>query len=117
MEIIQNALTTEADSRDRRRTERFTGPFDGFRVDVLETPMSIFDLSRGGCFVNSSHEQEPGVRFKMKIDLPHVGWVTLTAQTLYARSGYGFAVQFVDLDESTQSRLEQGLDHLLDQLM
>jgi hypothetical protein len=117
MEIIYHGLTTGVDSRERRRDERFAGPFDGFRVDVLETRMSIFDLSRGGCFVNSSHEQEPGVRFQMKIDLPRVGWVTLTAETLYARSGYGFAVQFVDLDESTASRLEQGLDHLLDRVM
>ena len=114
MEIIQNALTTEVEARERRRNERFTGPFDGFRVDVLETPLSIFDLSRGGCFVNSSHEQAPGVTFRMKIDLPRVGWVTLTAETLYARPGYGFAVQFVDVDESTASRLDQGLDHLLD---
>ena len=105
------------EARDRRRNERFTGPFDGFRVDVLETPLSIFDLSVGGCFVNSSHEQEPGVRFQMKIDLPRVGWVRLTAETLYARPGYGFAVQFVDVDESTVSRLEQGLYQLLDRVM
>jgi hypothetical protein len=117
MEIIQSELTAEADSRERRRNERFTGPFDGFRVDVIETPLSIFDLSRGGCFVNSSHEQEPGVRFQMKIDLPRVGWVRLTAETLYARPGYGFAVQFVDVDESTANRLEQGLDHLMDRVM
>ena len=117
MEIIENALTTEADARDRRRNERFTGPFDGFRVDVLETPMSIFDLSLGGCFVNSSHEQEPGVRFQMKIDLPQVGWVRLTAETVYVRPGYGFAVQFVDVDKSTASRLEQGLGQLLDRMM
>ncbi len=117
MEIIQNDLTTEADARERRRNERFTGPFDGFRVDVIETPLSIFDLSLGGCFVNSSHEQEPGVRFQMKIDLPRVGWVRLTAETLYARPGYGFAVQFVDVDESTASRLEQGLNQLLDPVM
>ena len=117
MEIIQNALTAGVESRERRRHERFTGPFDGFRVDVIETPMSIFDLSLGGCFVNSSHEQEPGIKFRMKIDLPRVGWVTLTAETLYARSGYGFAVRFVDLDESTARRLEQGLDYLLDRMM
>jgi hypothetical protein len=117
MQIVENGLSTGADSRERRRDERFAGPFDGFRVDLLETPLSIFDLSRGGCFVNSSHEQERGVRFRMKIDLPGVRWVTLTAETLYGRAGYGFAVQFVDLDESTAIRLEQGLDHLLDRIM
>jgi hypothetical protein len=63
-------------------------------------------MSLGGCFVNSSHEQEPGVRFKMKIDLPRVGWVTLTARTLRTER-LRVAVQFVDLDESTQSCLSR----------
>lgn len=119
MDMITNISTetAEAEGRERRRNERFAGPFDGFRVDVIDTPLSIFDLSRGGCFVNSVHEQEPGVRFLMKIDLPRVGWVTLNAETLYARSGYGFAVQFVDVDEATAGRLELGLEQLLDRLM
>jgi PilZ domain-containing protein len=119
MDMMSNvaANSAELSGRERRTNDRYAGPFDGYRVDIIEMPLSIFDLSRGGCFVNSSHEQEPGVTFTMKIDLPRVGWVTLTAQTLYARSGYGFAVQFVDLDESTHSRLEQGLDHLLDQMI
>ena len=119
MDIIASASTETAgvSGRDRRKTDRFAGPFDGFRVDLIDTPLSIFDLSRGGCFVNSVHEQEPGVRFVMKIDLPRVGWVTLNAETLYARSGYGFAVQFVDVDEATAGRLERGLEQLLDRLM
>jgi hypothetical protein len=104
-------------AEDRRKYDRFAGPFDGFRIDVIETALSIFDLSRGGCFINSIHEQASGVRFRMKIDLPRVGWVALTAETLYARPGYGFAVQFVDMDDETASRLAQGLDELLDRLM
>ena len=117
MEIIATDVTAGVEGRDRRRNERFAGPFDGFRVDILETPLSIFDLSRGGCFVNSIHDQAPGIRFQMKIDLPAVGWVTLTAKTLYARPGYGFAVQFVEVDEATSFRLERGLDHLLDRMV
>jgi hypothetical protein len=109
--------TATLTAADRRKNDRFAGPFDGFRIDVIETPLSIFDLSRGGCFINSIHEQASGVRFRMKIDLPRVGWVTLTAETLYARSGYGFAVQFVDVDDTTGQRLQSGLDELLDRLM
>jgi hypothetical protein len=114
MEMIESVSAQTLSAADRRKNERYAGPFDGLRVDVLETPLSIFDLSRGGCFVNSIHDQAAGVRFLMKINLPRVGWVTLTAETLYARSGYGFGVRFVDLDETTASRLEQGLEQLLD---
>lgn len=114
MEMIESVSAQTLSAPDRRKNERYAGPFDGLRVDVLETPLSIFDLSRGGCFVNSIHEQAAGVRFLMKIHLPRVGWVTLTAETLYARSGYGFAVRFVDLDETAARCLEQGLEQLLD---
>ena len=113
---MMNFETTQAstEARDRRRNERFTGPFDGFRVGQLETPLSIFDLSRGGCFVNSMHDQTPGVRFTMKIQLPRVGTISLTAETLYLRSGFGFAVRFVDVDDETASLLDKALDRLQD---
>jgi len=81
---------------------------------MLDTPLSIFDLSQGGCFVNSMHEQTPGVRFTMKIQLPHVGVITLKAETLYLRSGFGFAVRFVDVDDETANLLEQALERLQD---
>jgi hypothetical protein len=105
---------TSNEERDRRRNERFAGPFDGSRLGKLETPLSIFDLSVGGCFVNSMHEQTPGVRFTMKIQLPRVGTITLKAETLYLRSGFGFAVRFVDVDDETAGLLERALQALQD---
>jgi hypothetical protein len=109
-----NAQAVEEEASDRRRDERFAGPFDGCRVGMLETPLSIFDLSRGGCFVNSMFDETPGVQFKMKIQLPRVGVITLKAETLYGRSGFGFAVRFVDIDDETGSILDQALEHLQD---
>jgi hypothetical protein len=109
--------SAELSGRERRQDDRYAGPFDGYRVDLIEMPLSIFDLSRGGCFINSSHEQERGVTFTLKIELPRVGWVTLRAETLYARVGYGFAVRFIDVDEATAARLEQGLEDLLDRVL
>ena len=100
--------------RDRRRNDRYAGPFDGYRVDIIEMPLSIFDLSRGGCFVNSSHEQEPGVTFTMKIDLPRVGWVTLRGGDAVRADRLRLRRAFVDVDEATAARLEQGLDDLFD---
>ena len=112
--ITFETASSANEERDRRRNERFAGPFDGLRIGMLDTPLSIFDLSQGGCFVNSMHEQTPGVRFTMKIDLPHVGVITLLAETLYLRSGFGFAVRFVDVDDETASLLEQALERLQD---
>jgi hypothetical protein len=109
-----NAQTVNQEPSDRRRGERFAGPFDGCRIGMLETPLSIFDLSRGGCFVNSMFDETPGVRFTMKIQLPPIGVITLQAETLYGRSGFGFAVRFVDMDDETGSVLDLALEHLHD---
>jgi hypothetical protein len=100
--------------RDRRQHDRIPGPFDAFRVGALETPLRIFDLSRGGCFVNAMHEQKPGVKFTMKIELPYVGQITVKAVTLYRRPGFGFAMQFVDMSDEAASRLEDALEQLQD---
>jgi hypothetical protein len=114
--MLDDELTPPLDQAtiDRRRHYRVAGPFDGFRVGLLETPMVIFDLSRGGCFVNSVHEQKPGVRFVMKIELPYVGQIRVKVETLYRRTGFGFAVRFVEMNEETASRLDQALGHFQD---
>ena len=112
--MIENVTTqTLAEANiNRRRHVRIAGPFEGCRVGALDTPLSIFDLSRGGCFVNAMHEQASGIRFVMKIDLPHVGQIRLKAETLHLRSGFGFAVRFVDMDEETASCLDEALEQL-----
>jgi hypothetical protein len=99
-------------SRDRREHRRFAGPFDGRRVGALETPIRIYDLSRGGCFITSMHEQQPGIRLTLKIDLPTEGWVTVVAETLARQNEFGFAVQFVQIDTDAAERLERALKHL-----
>ena len=110
--MIENVTQSPTEGTiDRRRHDRISGPFDGFRVGALETPIRIFDLGRGGCFVNAMHEQTPGVSFVMKIDLPYVGPITLKAVSLYPRPG-GFAVKFLEMSEETASRLEEALDQL-----
>ena len=97
---------------NRRRDTRFAGPFDGWRVGLLDTPLRFFDLSRGGCFVDSMHEQTPGTRLTMKIALPEVGVVTLKGETLYERGGFGFAVRFIDVDDETGHLLDRALARL-----
>jgi hypothetical protein len=38
----------------------------------------------------------------------------LKAETLYLRSGFGFAVRFLDMDDETASTLDQALEQLQD---
>ena len=96
----------------RRRHKRLDGPFDGLRVGLLETPVQLYDLSRGGCFINSMHQQQPGVPLLLKIDLPYEGWITVNAETLYRRGEFGFAVRFTEISDEASARLERSLEAL-----
>ena len=93
--------------RSRRRYERVTGPFDG----LLEGPVLVYDLNLGGCFINSSQEPVIGATQVMKISLPHEGWITVNAETLYQHQ-HGFAVRFLDLDADTASRIARTVEAL-----
>jgi hypothetical protein len=94
---------------NRRAFPRAAGPFDGRRIGALETPIKIYDLSVGGCFINSMHEQQPGVTMVLKIDLPDQPSITVTAQSLYSRVEFGFGAMFVNVNSSTRAKLEQAV--------
>lgn len=106
------SVSIAAIAADRRESERVPGPFDAWRVGVLETPVRIYDISLGGCFVHAMHEQERGVVVLLKIQLPEAGWLELKAETLYRRPGFGFGVRFVDTPPETLERLERALEVL-----
>jgi hypothetical protein len=93
----------------RRKYKRVHGPFDGLRIGLLETPVQLYDLSRGGCFINSMHQQQPGVKVLLKIDLPYEGWITVRAETLDRRSEFGFAVRFTEIGAEFAAALERAL--------
>ena len=105
-------LVVPQTAADRRVHRRFAGPFDGRRIGALETPVRIYDLSRGGCFITSMHEQQPGIKMTLRIDLPGEGWVTMTAETLARQNEFGYAVRFIDIDIDSVVRLERALKHL-----
>ncbi len=101
-----------ADLLCQRRDFRVPGPFDGRWVGLLTVPLRIHDLSLGGCLIQAYHDQAPGRRFTLEIELPEEGWVELEAESLYVREGYGFAARFVDMSDEVRERL----GHVLDQL-
>ena len=97
---------------DNRLDPRVAGPFDGRRVDLLSTPIRIHDLSRSGCLIQWYHDQTPGLRFTLEIELPEVGWLRLEAEPVYNRSDYGFAVKFVDVPPDVMAKLDEVINLL-----
>ena len=95
----------------RRHHPRFQGPFDGRRGELLPVPLRIFDLSVGGCLIESHQEQLPGRRFSLEIELPVEGWLQFEAQVLYNRDGW-FAVHFVEMSGTVRTRLDRALARL-----
>ena len=98
---------------DRREHDRVPGPFDGRRVGLLDTPVRIYDLSKGGCLVHAMHEQTVGIPVTLKIDLPFEGWITVEAEVAYCKEGFGFAVRFLNMDQATTAQLSRSVDKLL----
>lgn len=99
-------------SASRRRFVRVRGPFDNRRLGLLTVPVTIYDLSVGGCLVQAFHDEPTGRRLMLYIDLPIEGWIRLEAQSLYIREGYGFAVHFVEMHAATRGRLERAIEQL-----
>jgi hypothetical protein len=97
---------------DRRQYDRVSGPFDARRIGILTTPLRIYDLSEGGCFVNSMHEQQPGIAFTLEIDLPYAGTLTFRAETIYRKPEFGFAVRFIGVSDETAAQLHDALERL-----
>ena len=96
----------------RRRHARVHGPFDGYRIGRLDTPVRIYDLSQGGCFVNAMHQQRTETRMVLRIDLPAEGTISVKAELVYVRPDFGFAVRFVEVDSDTDARLRRTVDAL-----
>lgn len=110
LEPISASISVESD--DRRLHDRVKGPFDASRVGLLQTPVQLYDLSCGGCFIVSFHDQSIGAEITLMIDLPHEGRITVRGRTLYRREGFGFAVEFTEMSGEAQSRLERAIARL-----
>ena len=84
-----------------KRAPRINGPFDGRRIGEFTLDLSIHDLSITGCLIESFHEVPEGKRMTLEIDLPE-GTVTVTAESVYTRPDFGFAVKFVEVSPQTR---------------
>ena len=91
---------------EQRRYARVAGPFEGYRVGVMDVPVTIHDLSEGGCFVNSlGAAPAVGRTLALRIDLPGEGWIALKCQAVYVNPEFGFAVSFVNVPPEVENKL------------
>jgi hypothetical protein len=99
---------------NRRQNVRVLGPFDGMRPGLFDLPLQIYDLSVGGCFVNSVHEApQRGQIFPINIELPTGETLVAKGEMAFVRPGFGYGVKFCELSEDNRSRLETALEWLL----
>jgi hypothetical protein len=94
-----------ADPSERRQHLRVSGPFDGLRLGAIETPVTIRDLSEGGCFVDSVIDANPGRRLSIGVLVPGEDWITTTGEVVRGEPDFGFAVRFVDMPDHVRSRV------------
>jgi hypothetical protein len=95
------------DKVGRRRAPRVPGPFDGRHIGESTVDIRIHELSVVGCLIQSAHDVPVGRQMRVEIDLPYEGTVTLEAESVNRRRGYGFAVQFVNMTDEVRAALER----------
>lgn len=83
---------------------------------MLPIPVQIYDLSPGGCFVNSLNEQKPGISVSLEIDLPGEGRIQVKGETLYSKPDFGYAVRFVEMPTELAARIEAALRRLNEEM-
>jgi hypothetical protein len=89
------------------------GPVDGTRPGTFDLPLQIYDLSVGGCFVNSVHQApHQGQVFAIHVELPNGETVVAKGETAYVRPGFGYGVRFCELSDDNRSRLETAMQSL-----
>jgi hypothetical protein len=103
-------LVSTGHDSERRTHRRIRGPFDAVRMGLLEFKLRIYDLSAGGCLIESLAEITPGHPIRLRIALPDGDSVTVRGHVTRPLPDMGFAIRFVDLDAATRARIERALD-------
>ena len=79
---------------ERRAYPRARGPFDGTRLAALDMDVRIYDLSAGGCFVESIVEVKVGETVQLRIDVPGTEPIQVAGTVVPSTRTLGYAVQF-----------------------
>lgn len=105
--------SSDSPGKTTKRAPRINGPFQGRWRGALDFDLTIHDLSITGCLIESFHEMPAGRRMTIEIDLPDEGTVSVSAESVYSRPDFGFAVKFVDMTPQTKVHLARAVFHRL----
>jgi hypothetical protein len=67
----------------------------------------ITNVSEGGCFLDTVGEVRQGEIVAFRILMPDEDWLYLEGEVRHHIQGVGFGVQFVDLNEEQQEKVQQ----------
>lgn len=91
---------------DRRSRPRLNVSLDAVWDGVEERHSArVTDLSEGGCYLDTVGEVMTGEIVAFRILLPDDDWLYLEGEIKHHRLGFGFGVQFVDLNEEQTEKL------------
>ena len=65
----------------------------------------VTDLSEGGCYLDTVGEVMKGEIVAFRVLLPDDDWLYLEGEVKHHRPGYGFGVQFVDMNDEQTEKL------------
>jgi hypothetical protein len=94
--------------RDRRKHARRTVLLP-CRAETLTTTgrLHVINLSQGGCLIAARDTVVlPGEEVTVHVTLEGIE-VPMTGRVVHARTGWGFALEFVNLANDTRQRLEE----------
>jgi hypothetical protein len=80
-------------------------------MGLLEFKLRIYDLSVGGCLIESLADVTPGHPIRLRIALPDGDSVTVRGHVTRPLPDIGYAIRFDDLDAATRNRIQQALDY------
>jgi hypothetical protein len=91
--------------KPRRQSLRIPGPFEARLIGDSIVPVTVRDISTGGCYVEGDAELVVLPPIRLHLDLPGEGWIAVEAEVVYRLGRQGVAMKFIDLDEPTRDRI------------
>ena len=97
---------------ERRQFERAQLPLE-MRWEGLSGRHAarVYDLSLGGCYVETLGQVTPGERIGFEIELPTGRWLRLEGEVVHAQPNMGFGLRLINLSGTDSDMLAHLLEY------
>jgi hypothetical protein len=97
---------------ERRQFERVRLPME-MRWEGLSGRHAarVYDLSLGGCYVETLGQVDRGERIRFEIELPSGRWLRLEGEVMYAQPNMGFGLRLLNLSGTDRDMLAQLVEY------